>query len=417
MRNTVKTLVALLLVSCLLFGAMGTAFAEETQESELNQLLTDIQELMTKYGPEIAPEVLAGTTEGTSRYVDEDMFLSYVAIGENSIRKNSKSYADMLAAELGVRYKKLAENDLLIEQVSEGILAANAGELRTADLITLNFSINSFARLAIDEVLDSGSTYLDWSKYVPAEAEADIKDTLARLKTYLINSGVTGEIATLGSKADALVIAAESFAYGTLAYAHTLPKLLDEIHTLNPYATIVVVGMDNPLSGTTITLSSGESMDLGGYVGKLIKMTDRCAQTASIERDYAIFTSAPNAANPNDGQTLSENKLILSYLRSVKAEALPTEEGHAYICKRIQTAFRDMGDVDCDGTVSYNDALMALRASIGMHELDADSEFVADVDGMPGISYNDALKILRASIGMEDLEPEQNDNENMTDIL
>ena len=31
MRNTVKSLLALLLVSCLLLGAVGTAFAEETQ--------------------------------------------------------------------------------------------------------------------------------------------------------------------------------------------------------------------------------------------------------------------------------------------------------------------------------------------------------------------------------------------------
>lgn len=404
MRNTVKSLLALLLVSCLLLGAVGTAFAEETQESELNQLLSDIQELMAKYGPEIAPEVLNGSRVGTCRYVEKDQFKSYVAIGENSIRKNNKSYADMLAKELGISCKKLAENDLLVDQVSEKILKANAAEIKKANLITLNLSINSFIKVAINEIVGTNDGVdLDWSQYVSAEGVAEIQDTLARLKTYLVNSGVQGEIATLGSKADALVTAAESFAYGTLAYAHTLPQLLDEIHAMNPDATVVVIGMDNPLSGTTISLSSGESMDLGAYIGKLIQMTDRCAQTAAIEREYVIFTAAADAANPNDGQTLSENKLILTYLRSVKAEALPTEEGHAYIKDRILASFRKMGDVDGNGTVSYNDALKVLRASINLDVLDMDAAVVANVDGKAGITYGDALKILRASIGLDTL--------------
>ena len=52
MKHTVtKILLVLVLASCLLFGAVGSVFAEEAQPSELNQLLSDIQDLMTKYGP------------------------------------------------------------------------------------------------------------------------------------------------------------------------------------------------------------------------------------------------------------------------------------------------------------------------------------------------------------------------------
>lgn len=400
MRNTAKNLLAFLLVSCLLFGAVGTAFAEEAQDNEMNQLLSDIQELMTKYGPEIAPEVLGGTTEGTGRYTETEKFSHYVAIGDNTT-VGDKGYVPMVAKALGVTYKNLAKTELLVEEVNERVLTTNAAEIKKADLITLNFSINRFACIAIDEVLDKESTYLNWEKYVAAEGVAEIKATLSRLRQYLINSGVEENIPFLGSKVEALVTAAESFAYGTLVYANVLPQVLDQIHALNPDAIVVVVGMDNPLSGAAINLSSGEPMDLGGFIGKLIGMTDRCAQTAAISRPYVRFVSAPNAENPNDNAALSETQLIRTYLRGVDKKALPTEAGHAYLAERVQTAFRKMGDVDCDGSVSYNDALLALRASIGMHELDADSEFVADVDGMEGLSYNDALKILRASIGMD----------------
>lgn len=66
--------------------------------------------------------------------------------------------------------------------------------------------------------------------------------------------------------------------------------------------------------------------------------------------------------------------------------------------------FRRLGDVNYDGRVDYSDALLVLRCSIGLEELDEESLRVADVndDGKP--DYSDALKILRASIGLESLE-------------
>ena len=422
MKHTaMKILLVLALASCLLFGTVGAVFAEEAQQSELNQLLSDIQGLMTKYGPEIAEEVRNGSKEGTMRYFEPEENSYYVAIGEERILKNAKSYADLLAADLSASYVKLAKSDMTMEQIPEAILQNNGSKIAMADIITLNLSINTFAKMAVNLVLGSDEgVAMDWNRYVPAEGVAEIQDTLSRLKQYLIQSGVSGAVSPLllpgVTKEDALVIAAESFAYGTLSYATALPQVLDEIHAMNPNARIFVVGMDNPLSGASIKLSSGETMDLGSYVGHLIKMTDDCAQTAALERDYVTFVSASGTANSNDGATLTENKLILNYLNGVKAEALPNADGHAYINEKIQFSFRKMGDVDGDGAVSYNDALKALRASIGMETLDADAEAVGDVDGKLGLSYNDALKILRVSIGMDTFEPEFNDD-NMTDIF
>ena len=142
-------------------------------------------------------------------------------------------------------------------------------------------------------------------------------------------------------------------------------------------------------------------MELGSYVGKLIKMTDDCAQAETLTRPYVTFVSAPDAANANDNTTLSENKVITDYLRSVKDDAIPNAEGQAYIAGKIKASFRKLGDVNGDGVTNYNDALLVLRASIKLATLDEEAKLIGDVDGKAGLSYNDALKILRASIGLK----------------
>ena len=77
--------------------------------------------------------------------------------------------------------------------------------------------------MAVNQVLGSDDVAMVWSQYVSAEGVAEIQDTLGRLKQYLIQSGVSGDVSPLllpgVTKEDALVTAAESFAYGTLAYA------------------------------------------------------------------------------------------------------------------------------------------------------------------------------------------------------
>ena len=60
------------------------------------------------------------------------------------------------------------------------------------------------------------------------------------------------------------------------------------------------------------------------------------------------------------------------------------------------------GDVDCDGTITANDALMILRQSVGMEHFDSELIFISDVDGDGEVTANDALAVLRNSVGMND---------------
>ena len=73
-------------------------------------------------------------------------------------------------------------------------------------------------------------------------------------------------------------------------------------------------------------------------------------------------------------------------------------DGKCELCGKREVALL-MGDVDGDGSLSYNDALMVLRYSISLGEL-ADPT-LADIDGDGQVTYNDALVILRRSIGLE----------------
>ncbi|MBQ1389933.1 MAG: dockerin type I repeat-containing protein [Clostridia bacterium] len=58
------------------------------------------------------------------------------------------------------------------------------------------------------------------------------------------------------------------------------------------------------------------------------------------------------------------------------------------------------GDVDKDSEITSNDALMILRASIGMKTFSPQQFILADVDVDGAITSNDALAVLRYSVGM-----------------
>ena len=153
-------------------------------------------------------------------------------------------------------------------------------------------------------------------------------------------------------------------------------------------------------------LSSGEKMEVGIYVDQLINNMDDASQTVAIEKENTAFVSAPHAANEYDNNSeLTENKLIISYIGSVKAQVKPNADGHAYIRDQILQAMRKKGDVNCDGKADYSDALLILRASIGLAELTESQKQIADINGDGNPDYIDALTILRRSIGLEEIAP------------
>jgi hypothetical protein len=58
------------------------------------------------------------------------------------------------------------------------------------------------------------------------------------------------------------------------------------------------------------------------------------------------------------------------------------------------------GDANGDGSVDIPDALMVLRAAMGLIPVTSQISGSCDVDGTPGIGIPDALKILRYAMGL-----------------
>lgn len=58
------------------------------------------------------------------------------------------------------------------------------------------------------------------------------------------------------------------------------------------------------------------------------------------------------------------------------------------------------GDVDGDGGVTAADAIIVLRASVGLTTLGAEGFSAADVDGNGVVNAADAARILRMSAGL-----------------
>lgn len=62
-----------------------------------------------------------------------------------------------------------------------------------------------------------------------------------------------------------------------------------------------------------------------------------------------------------------------------------------------------VGDIDCDGRVSADDAREVLRFSVSLDEFTDEQKKIADTDSNGNIDSNDARNILRMSVGLEDL--------------
>lgn len=79
----------------------------------------------------------------------------------------------------------------------------------------------------------------------------------------------------------------------------------------------------------------------------------------------------------------------------------PTSE-KCPLCGAAPTAPILPGDADGNGTCNYRDALLVLRATIGLETLSPEVSAACDLDGNGKLTYNDALLILRRSIGLKE---------------
>ena len=83
-----------------------------------------------------------------------------------------------------------------------------------------------------------------------------------------------------------------------------------------------------------------------------------------------------------------------------EAEAISSSQGPANVIARFTEAAALPGDVNNDGFVNANDALMVMRAALGLAPAMGPE---ADVNGDGFVNANDALLILRVALGLASL--------------
>jgi len=363
-----------------------------------------VEYLETKVDEVIAAIEEAYINATTCDYVPgEDSY--YVAIGDSSAL--SRSYVDVLAEELNVEYKNLAQKNLLVED-AYSVLSANTADIAKADLITVGFTSNSFINETVDQIYDQifgGAVELDWAAYVGAENVPYVKQLLAE-----VNAKIAENVAD-ATTAAMMETAVEVYAYSYVAYVCELPELINEIRAINPDATIIIVGMYNPLEGVEVQIDENTTVNIGEYLDYLTEGVGIYTTAYAMLTSNGVYIAAPDVQTEyeaaGNSSVISIADLLAMYLGNASGDdMLPSELGHEYIAAQIANGLGKnvelpvlYGDVDSDNDVDGYD-LLALQKYLAGVKDDIDLK-AADVTVDNVVDGMDLLRLQKYLAGMD----------------
>ena len=138
-----------------------------------------------------------------------------------------------------------------------------------------------------------------------------------------------------------------------------------------------------------------EEEDLPAPVKAIIRM--RSELPATVEEITSEHKDAVYKLNHEFYQLSDEHKAIA--LKQTELDGI--EDFLQAAVDRVNTLayLANLGDVNKDGNINANDALIALRAAVGKVDLDDDSIARADVTGDAAVNAKDALEMLQFTVG------------------
>lgn len=153
-------------------------------------------------------------------------------------------------------------------------------------------------------------------------------------------------------------------------------------------------------------------LTLNGYTD--IAAASDCPFTVSIDGDSV--TISHNAAPNTDGVDMRNGVAMLTMKKSGASQsiisepkAIATKDANGALSPITKPTVTDdpyggyaLGDVNGDGKINTLDAMMTLRAAVGIESLDAIQTIRADIDGNGKINTMDAMMILRRAVGLLD---------------
>ena len=315
----------------------------------------------------------------------------YLAIDELYV--DDTSYADKVAAELGVPYKKMA--------------ALDEAEVAKADLITVRYNNEPM----VGQMIKDAKNYKkvqpkDWTAYVGEEGATFVQSALAKVEETIAQMDLPKSMKSM------VMAAVESYAYECTGHMLGYLKDLKAIAEINPDALVVSVSMNNSLEDVVLVMGEQE-MALGKYIGYVMEAANMEAYAYVLMSGSAVYVNANDVATDYDASANTEAMdFILSLIDDDDREVLKANAaGHEYIKEQILNALDVSvyvpeetglkGDVNLDGKVDMTDAIRLLRHTLGI-ELLTDSTALAngEVTGNTTLDMQDCIKILRYYLGI-----------------
>ena len=315
----------------------------------------------------------------------------YLAIDELNV--DDASYADKVAAELGVPYKKMA--------------ALDEAEVAKADLITVRYNNEPM----VGQMIKDAKNYKkvqpkDWTAYVGEEGATFVQSALAKVEETIAQMDLPKSMKSM------VMAAVESYAYECTGHMLGYLKDLKAIAEINPDALVVSVSMNNSLEDVVLVMGEQE-MALGKYIGYVMEAANMEAYAYVLMSGSAVYVNANDVATDYDASANTEAMdFILSLIDEDDREVLKANAaGHEYIKNQILNALDVSvyvpeetglkGDVNLDGKVDMTDAIRLLRHTLGI-ELRTDSTALENGEGTGNttLDMQDCIKILRYYLGI-----------------
>lgn len=355
-----------------------------------------------KYGPQ----------DSNYYEVTDDSY--YVALGDGTATSTDyDDYADLFAKEFQLDYKNLSANGLLIHNAGS-VIAENQADIAKADLISVGFGnvtlLEESLQAGVSSAIGNPVTY-DWSALVGEGYVSYVEDMLSGIRAELVAQGVSGNFTyNIGGMipididvTEFVMAMLENYMYNATAYAVTMPEYVNAIRKINPDATVLVVGMYNPLKGRSVDFD-GKLIPIGDLLDKVVRAATIHASMYCSLTEKVIYVEAPDVENVKVGDTMS----MVEFVGAVMAKfgLYPNEAGHTYIKDQLVNAL-DInvtktltGDVNLDGAVNIMDATEIQRGEAKIVELTDEQKAVADVnaDGVVNVLDATAMQMYFAGI-------------------
>ena len=305
----------------------------------------------------------------------------YLAIDELYV--DDTSYADKVAAELGVPYKKMA--------------ALDEAEVAKADLITVRYNNEPM----VGQMIKDAKNYKkvqpkDWTAYVGEEGATFVQSALAKVEETIAQMDLPKSMKSM------VMAAVESYAYECTGHMLGYLKDLKAIAEINPDALVVSVSMNNSLEDVVLVMGEQE-MALGKYIGYVMEAANMEAYAYVLMSGSAVYVNANDVATDYDATANTEAMdFILSLIDEDDREVLKANAaGHEYIKEQILNALdvsvyvpEDVlkGDLDKNGAIDIDDVLLCLDLCFMIPT--AEEYEIADLDVDGDIDIDDVLLCL-----------------------